>query len=153
MREGAVGGRGGIGRDEQRLDSDMRDALRVVAGPPAANEIDWWTLRRTIVGDAAPYLEGTWRRRRWWEYAAGWIRPAVPVGVAVSIIAMVMAGSAGSVANTALASVAATATDTTDGSLWLHAVRGGAAASDADPLLGESRIAALVGDAQASTVK
>jgi hypothetical protein len=151
-----VGGKGGVGRDEQRFDSDMREALRVVAGPPAANDVDWWTLRRTIVGDAAPYLDGAWRRRRWWEYAAGWIRPAVPVGVAVSIIAMVMAGSAGTVANTALVSVGttATATDTADGSLWLHAVRGGAAASEVDPLLVETRIAtALVGDAQASTVK
>jgi hypothetical protein len=150
-----VGSKGGAGRDEQRFDSDMREALRVVAGPPAAHDVDWWTLRRTIVGDAAPYLDGAWRRRRWWEYAAGWIRPAVPVGVAVSIIAMVMAGSAGTVANTALAPVGLTAAaDTADGSLWLHAVRGGAVASDADPLLVETRIAtALVGDAQASAVK
>jgi hypothetical protein len=139
------------GRDGRRLDAGMVEALRAVAGPPPATEIDWWTLRRTIVGDASAFLEGHWRRR-WWEYAAGWIRPALPVGVAVSITAMLVLGSVGNVTGAALSSVATVAAaDTADGSLWLHAVGGGAAASDADPVLGESRIAtALFVDAQAS---
>jgi hypothetical protein len=136
------------GRDEQRLDTGEREALRIVAGAPAATEVDWWTLRRTIVEDARPFLDGA-RRRPWWDYAAGWIRPAVPVGMAVSIMAMVVLGSAGTITGTALSPVAA---DTTDASMWLHAVRGGGAASDVDPVLGESRIAtALVDDASAST--
>jgi hypothetical protein len=142
------------GRDGRRMDAAMVEALRAVAGPPAATEIDWWTLRRTIVGDAAAFLEGPWRRRRWWEYAAGWIRPAVPVGMAVSILAMVTLGiGGGSVTAAALSPVAVTAAaDTSDGSLWLHVVRGGgASASDVDPLLGEAPIAtSLVDDAQAS---
>lgn len=134
-------------RDERTLDGAEREALRVVAGAPAATEIDWWTLRRAIVEDASGLLEGV-RRRRWWDYAAGWIRPAVPVGMAVSIMAVIAMGSADS-ASVAVGS--AVVADTTDGSLWLHAVRGGGAASEVDPLLAESRIAtAFVDDASAS---
>lgn len=120
------------GRDGRRLDADVVEALRAVAGPPAATEIDWWSLRRTIVGDAGAFLDGPRRGRRWWEYAAGWIRPAVPLGVAVSVMAMIVIGSAtGTVAGSTLSTVATVATaDTTDGSVWLHAVRGGAASSD-----------------------
>jgi hypothetical protein len=117
------------GRDGRRLDADVVEALRAVAGPPAATEIDWWSLRRTIVGDAGAFLDGPRRGRRWWEYAAGWIRPAVPLGVAVSVMATIVMGSAaGTVSGPTLSTVAAA--DTTDGSVWLHAVRGGAASSD-----------------------
>jgi len=117
------------GRDGRRLDADVVEALRAIAGPPAATEIDWWSLRRTIVGDAGAFLDGPRRGRRWWEYAAGWIRPAVPLGVAVSVVAMIVIGSAtGTVSGSTLSTVAAA--DTTDGSVWLHAVRGGAASSD-----------------------
>ena len=115
--------------DGRRLDADVVEALRAVAGPPAATDVDWWTLRRTIVGDASPFLDGPRRGRRWWEYAAGWIRPAVPLGVAVSVMAMVVMGSAAGTASVSTLSPVVAA-DTTDGSLWLHAVRGGAASSD-----------------------
>jgi hypothetical protein len=143
--------RANSGREDRRLDTGEREALRVVAGAPAATEVDWWTLRRTIVEDAAAFL-GEARRRPWWDYAAGWIRPAVPVGMAVSIMAMVVLGSAGTITGTITGTALSAVADTTDASVWLHAVRGGGAASDVDPLLGESRIAtALVDDASAST--
>jgi hypothetical protein len=129
----------------------MIDALRAVAGPPAATEIDWWTLRRTIVGDAAAFLDGPRRGRRWWEYAAGWVRPAVPIGLAVSVMAMIVVGSAGTVSGSTLASVAVA--DTTDGSLWLHAVRGGMAASDVDPLPEAPRTGAALVDAALASAK
>jgi len=129
-------GDGQRGRDGRRLDTTILEALRAVAGPPGATDIDWWTLRRTIVDDAGAYLDGPRRGRRWWEYAAGWIRPAVPLGLAASVMAVVVVGSVGavsgstlSVSGPALSTVAVA--DTADGSLWLHAVRGGGGASDA----------------------
>jgi hypothetical protein len=134
--------------DGRRLDTAMIEALRAVASPPAATEVDWWTLRRTIVGDAAAFLDGP--RRGWLEFIAGWIRPAVPIGLAVSIMAMIVVGSVGTVSTATLSSVVAA--DTTDGSLWLHAVRGGTPASDVDPLLEAPHSgAALVDAALAST--
>ena len=148
MRFDSNRGRRGDGR---RLDVDLVEALRAVAGPPAATEVDWWTLRRTIVGDAAAFLDVARRGRRWWEYAAGWIRPAVPIGLAVSVMAMIGMGSVGTVAGSTLSSSVAVA-DTADGSLWLRAVRGRGAASDVDPLIEGPRTgAALVDAALAST--
>ena len=117
------------GRDGRRLDADVVEALRAVAGPPPATDIDWWTLRQTIVGDASAFLDGPRRGRRWWEYAAGWIRPAVPIGVAVSVVAVLAMGSASTAVSATTLSSVTVAADTTDGSVWLHAVRGGTAAS------------------------
>jgi len=130
-------------RDERALDRATAAALRAVAGAPPAGDVDWWSLRRRIVAEAAPWLNapGAPASRRvrggtrpWWEYAAAWVRPALSVGAAVSVLSAIVAGPAtrtaeGAVVQDAVvqdaAVVAAPVADTADGALWLHAVRAG----------------------------
>jgi hypothetical protein len=125
-------------RDERALDRATASALRAVAGAPPAGDVDWWSLRRRIVADAAPWLNapGALASRRarggtrpWWEYAAAWVRPALSVGAAVSVLSAIVAGPPTRTAEGAVvqdaAVVAAPVVDTADGALWLHAVRAG----------------------------
>lgn len=144
-------------------DREMRAALRAVYGSPAPTDIDWWTLRRRILDGAAPVLGGGRRRARtWWEYAAAWVRPAVPLGVAASLVSAVLFAGAPAVASGASASTsvvavstAAMAADTSEGAVWLRVVGGpsGAPASrDVDRLMSGPRTGdALVAEALGSS--
>jgi hypothetical protein len=125
-------------------DREMRAALRAVYGSPAPTDIDWWTLRRRILDGAAPVLNGGRRRGRvWWEYAAAWVRPAVPLGVAASIMSAVLfagAPSASASAASATTIAAGVVADTADGAAWLRVVgegrtAGASGARDVDGLL------------------
>ncbi len=152
---------GAMRRDERSLDRATAAALRAVAGPPPAGDVDWWSLRRRIVADAAPWLDApgaaTARRgcgdsRPWWEYTAAWFRPALTVGAAVSVLSAIVAGPATRRADGAVvpdaAVVAAPVADTADGALWLHAVRSGRTARASDAGSVDALVTAALASAQ-----
>ena len=101
----------------------VRAALRAVYGAPAAESIDWWSLRSRIL-DAAG-LNGRPRKRSIWDRTL-WRRALIPVTFAATIVmALAIADTRSAVAG----GVGPTNADSTEVTAWLRA----ASASGAVP--------------------
>lgn len=77
--------------DDLPRDGEVAYALErhlALEGARSAAEID--LLRQSIVARAAFRLAGLRRAMPWWELASGWVRVAVPLGIAAGIVAVLV---------------------------------------------------------------
>lgn len=75
-------------RDDLRPDRELRDMLRRFDSPDHVTSDQRAALERRIAADAEPLLLA--RRPgapAWWEFAAGWARTLIPLGVATGVAA------------------------------------------------------------------
>lgn len=80
-----------MNRNREARDAEIGRALRAVEAA-AHDGSDDDVLAARIVQAARPRLAELRRGSRpWWEWTAGWARIAVPVGIAASVIAGVLA--------------------------------------------------------------
>jgi hypothetical protein len=59
---------------------------------PAMSESDWGRLHASILTRAELSLARLRLRPSWWDYAAGWARPAIPFAVAASLTFLFIVG-------------------------------------------------------------
>jgi anti-sigma-K factor RskA len=112
----------------------VRAALRAVYGAPAAESIDWWSLRSRIL-DAAG-INGRARKRSLWDRTL-WRRALIPVTFAATIVmALAIADTRSDVAPGIASAVASTAAESTEVTAWLRAASAGGSVSqrELDPL-------------------
>ena len=67
-------------------DPQIREALasRYGAGPQPSEE-EWEAFRQRLITAARARLTRRGVRQRWWDHAARWARPAIPLGLAASL--------------------------------------------------------------------
>jgi hypothetical protein len=80
-----------ISRDPPR--DDELATLLAAALPDGADEMDGARLRVAIVARARDHLARLRHQPLWWEYAAGWARPAVPLALAAGLALAYLVGS------------------------------------------------------------
>jgi len=74
--------------DDLTPDRDLRDILRRFDSPDRATPAQRRNLKRRIEAAAAPHLaERAGGAPAWWEFAAGWARTLIPLGVATALAA------------------------------------------------------------------
>ena len=73
---------------DSNADPQVSAALRDVVGEPPYGAVDWWAMRVSIVGDAAPMLAARRQRGSWASYIVRWSSMTVPVGIAAGIAAV-----------------------------------------------------------------
>jgi hypothetical protein len=80
-----------ISRDPPR--DDELAAMLVTALPDGADEMDGARLRTAIMTRARDHLARLRRQPLWWEYAASWAKPAVPLALAAALALAFVLGS------------------------------------------------------------
>lgn len=71
-----------------RPDDELRDLLRRFDPPERGTAAQRAALQRRIAGDAAPVLAArSGATTAWWEFAAGWARMLIPLGVGTAAVA------------------------------------------------------------------
>jgi hypothetical protein len=80
-----------ISRDPPR-DEELA-AMLAAALPEGGNEMDGARLRGAIMARARDHLAKLRHQPLWWEYAATWARPAVPLALAAALALAFVVGS------------------------------------------------------------
>jgi hypothetical protein len=81
-----------ITRDPPR-DAELAARLRELETTRPGDRVDWTRLRRTTLVRAADALARLRQRGSWWEYAARWARPAIPLAAAAGLALAVLLGT------------------------------------------------------------
>lgn len=76
---------------EPERDLELTEALRRLEGDADLDEAGWKRLRASIASGAVRHFATPREPIAWWEYIAGWARPALPLAAAVGVLLLLLA--------------------------------------------------------------
>ena len=77
-------------KQEPERDLELAAALRRLEGDAELDDAAWRRLQARIATDAARHFAAPEKPIAWWEYIAGWARPALPLAAAAGLLLLLL---------------------------------------------------------------